>query len=102
MKRKFEITDTSDPDQVKKAQELAADEDEDLFWILQSPRGRRWLNRLLFDTCHIMRISYVTLPGVEGTPDFNDGARSVGLAIWGEIEAKHPEFLKKLVEEQHG
>ena len=102
MRQKFEITDTSDPDQVKKAQDLADDEEEDLHSILLSARGRRWLNKLLFETCHIMRISYAPVPGVEGNADFNDGARSVGLAVWGDIEARHPEFLKKLVEERHG
>lgn len=101
MRRPFQITDTDDPEQVAKAQKLSEDEDEDIVAILKTARGRRWIAKLMFDTCHIMRVSYS--PAGPGASDFNDGARSVGLAIWEEIRTgPQPELLSTLVEEYHG
>ncbi len=100
MKRRAIVSDTSDPDQVRAAQALDSDQDEDLYSILTSARGRRWLTGLVFDVCHVMQRSYV--PTGERDTAFNEGSRSVGLAVWEQIEARHPEFLTKMMEERYG
>jgi hypothetical protein len=47
-----------------------------------------------------MRGSYV--PSTERDTAFNEGARSVGLAVVDQIEASHPEFLAKMMGERYG
>ena len=96
--RRLTVTNTDDPEQVAKAQSLGADRDGDLLVVLQNPRSRRWLASLIFETAHTMARSYV--PGERSLVEFNEGARSVGLAVWEQVMANHPEFASKLLEEQ--
>ena len=93
------IKDTSNEAEVKKAERDFEDREKDLLWILSSPRGRRWLHTLIFETCHADRQSLVF--GDNQTTAFNEGGRAVGLALKEEIRARaFDKFLMMLKENQ--
>ena len=96
--RRLTVQDTSDPDQVETSQRLSDDREGDLLSVLKDPRGRRWLSDLVFVLCHINVRSYVPHDATQTA--FNEGARSVGLAVWEQVLSKHPEWATKLIEEQ--
>jgi hypothetical protein len=101
LRPKVQITNTDDEVQVLAALKSEQDTEEDLYSILKSARGRRWIAHLVFEKCHLMLLSH-TIADTGRSTEFNEGARSVGLDIWREIEARHPEFLPQLVEEYYG
>jgi len=61
---------------------------EDLGFVMSTPEGRRFLNRILVD-CGIFRISYAGGARNEDT-FFNEGMRNVGLKIFKEIDSHFP------------
>ena len=91
--------DASDPEQVKKAQELEADRLKDLEFLMQQPRGRRWLHDFIHGSCHMNDPSFV--PGDPTCTSFNEGARSVGSALNERLKALSPKLYLKMLEENH-
>jgi hypothetical protein len=91
------VHNSSDPNQIANAQDWQEDRDRDLDYIIQSPRGRRWLHSLIHDYCNVERRSHV--PGDHDSTAFNEGARSVGLALVDQIKnrdyGKYIEMLKE-------
>ena len=55
----FVVHDSSDEQQVKKAQALQEDKDKDLMFVLKEERGRRFLYEIIFNDCHMMANSHV-------------------------------------------
>lgn len=89
--------DASDPAQIAKAEKQETDLAKDLDYVLKEPRGRRFLYGLIFDTCHVGRLSHI--PGDSDSTAFNEGARSVGEALLEQVrtqaEAKYMLMLKE-------
>ena len=100
MSRRPVVTDASDEDQIEKARKAEAAGDGDLEVILKSENGRRWLYNLAYETCHYGARSHVA-----GDPDssaFNEGGRSVGIAVLDQIKDQRPDMYMKMMEENHG
>jgi hypothetical protein len=91
--------DASDPAQVAKAQKDEADRQRDLDYILREPRGRRFLYGLIYDTCHVGRLSHI--PGDSDTTAFNEGARAVGEALLEQIRTQAKAKYMLMLEENH-
>ena len=91
--------DASDPVQVAKAQKEEADRMRDLDYILKEPRGRRFLYGLIYDTCHVARLSHI--PGDSDTTAFNEGARAVGEALLEMIRTQAKAKYMLMLEENH-
>jgi cytochrome c5 len=89
--------DASDPDQVKLAEDRAADEQKDIVFIMSQPRGRRWVYTLIWGICHMDSISFI--PGKGDGTGFNEGARSVGLALASVLREETPKLYLKMLEE---
>jgi predicted NAD/FAD-dependent oxidoreductase len=97
MAKRTVLYDASDEDAVRKAQQDEADRENDLAFVVSSPRGRRWLYALIHDACHFERLSHV--PGDTYSTAFNEGARSVGVALLDAIRDKHtPQYFQMLEE----
>lgn len=92
-----DLYDASDEEQVKAAQKVQDDEAKDIDFLLGKPRGRRWLYRLAHEDCHVDRPSLV--PGDPESTAFNEGARSIGLAILEDIRMRSPNAYMKMLEE---
>lgn len=100
-RKKLTVLDSSDEEQVRAALQAQADLDQDIFVMLKSERGRRWLYALIYDKCHVSRLSHV--PGDTYSTAFNEGARSIGQAVLEEIRAAdHTLYLKMLEENDDG
>lgn len=91
------VTDASDEAQVRAAERYEEDTILDIDYLLKEPRGRRWLWTLIFETCHVHSLSYV--PGDQMSTAFNEGGKSVGLALLSQITAHYPARYKKMIEE---
>lgn len=91
--------DASDPAQIAKAEKEAEDRARDLDYILKEPRGRRFLYELIYDTCHVGRLSHI--PGDSDSTAFNEGARSVGEALLEAIRVRSKPLYLKMLEENH-
>lgn len=100
MSRKKVVYDSSDPEQVKNAQKDRDDRDRDIDYILASERGRRWVYELVFDKCHMHRLSHV--PRDTHSTAFNEGSRAVGEAVLEEIRAHSFAKFMTMMEENHG
>ena len=94
------VYDSSDEEQVKRAQEQDKDFDRDLHFILSAERGRRWLYTLIYDTCHVDRASFV--PGDPEATTFNEGGRAIGLALREYIRDKDFSKFMQMHAENHG
>jgi hypothetical protein len=91
--------DASDPAQVAKAEKEEADRQRDLDYILKEPRGRRFLYGLIYDTCHVGRLSHI--PGDSDSTAFNEGARSVGEALLEQIRTQAKAKYMVMMHENH-
>jgi hypothetical protein len=97
---KHVVQNSADPEQIAKAADWQEDVARDLDYILQSPRGRRWLYTLIYDTCHIERRSHV--PGDPDSTAFNEGGRMVGQALLDQVKARDYGAYIKMMEEAGG
>ena len=91
--------DSSDAEQIAKAERDQADRDKDIDFVLSQPRGRRFLYGLIFDTCHSDRLSYV--PGDADATAFNEGARAVGAATLDLIRTQSKSKYMLMLTENH-
>ena len=91
--------DASDPAQVAKAQKHEEDLAKDLDYVLKEPRGRRFLYGLIFDTCHVNRLSHI--PGDSDSTSFNEGARSVGEALLEQLRVQAKAKYMLMLQENH-
>jgi len=91
--------DASDPAQVAKAEKEEADRQRDLDYVLKTQRGRRFLYELIYDTCHVGRLSHI--PGDSDSSAFNEGARSVGEALLEQIRTQAKAKYMLMLEENH-
>jgi len=96
------MTNSEDPEAIKKAEKRYIDMLEDIGYIMKEPRGRRWIYETIFNTCHAGRISHVS--GDSDDTAFNEGARSVGLNILDEVRSHNPNNYIKMLQENefHG
>lgn len=94
------VTDSSDPAQVRAAELDSDDRLKDLEWILSTPRGRRWLYALAFESAHLHSPSFV--PGDQHSTAFNEGSRAVGVAVMEEIRTLHFNAFIEMMKENHG
>ena len=94
------VHDSSNPEQVKKAQKAEEDAKRDLEYILKEPRGRRWIYTFIHSTCHASQTSFV--PGQPESTAYNEGARSIGEALLEEIRQNHFRMWAAMMAENHG
>lgn len=89
----------ADPKQVKergqKVKDVRKEELVDLKTILDLPAGRRYIQRLLSD-CGVFRTSFHPSAQIY----YNEGIRSVGVKIWGEIEEVGADALILMLKEK--
>lgn len=91
------IADTSDKDQVAAAEKHEQGVTLDIGFVMSQPRGRRWLHSLIYDKCHVGRLSHV--PRDTHSTAFNEGARSVGEALLEELRSAHHALYITMLEE---
>jgi hypothetical protein len=91
------VQNSADPQQIAEAADWQEDLARDLDYILQSPRGRRFLYSLIFDTCCLERACHV--PGDPESTARNDGVRMVGQNILSAVRSRdYAKYLKMLEE----
>lgn len=92
------IYNAADPKQVRekgrKDKDREKEEIADLVAILSLPEGRRYIRRLLAH-CGVFRAPFVPSAQVY----YDNGIRSVGVKIWGEIERADVELLITMLRE---
>jgi hypothetical protein len=93
------LYDASDPTQVAIAEKDMADRDRDIVFIMEQPRGRRWIYDLIWGKCHKDNISHV--PNDRESTSFNEGARSVGSALEIVLREETPKMYMKMLKENH-
>jgi hypothetical protein len=93
------VSNSSDPGQIRKAEDQEKDRERDLEFILSTERGRRYIHTLVHTRCHISSSSHV--PSCSDSTAFNEGARSVGEAVLNEVRQDHPKAYIKMIEENH-
>tara|TARA_R110002096_G_scaffold58166_3_gene146824 strand:- start:1571 stop:1864 length:294 start_codon:yes stop_codon:yes gene_type:complete len=91
--------DASNPEHVRKAELKQEDEGKDIEFVLSKDRGRRWLYNLIWIDGHISSPSHV--PGDVNSTAFNEGARSLGVALHEQIRVASPKMYLKMLEENH-
>lgn len=91
--------DSSDPAQIKKAEQDFEDREKDLDWILSEPRGRRFLYDLIHGVCHVDSPSHV--PGDPNTTAFNEGGRAVGNALQQKLRERALSKYFLMLKENH-
>lgn len=94
------ITDTSDAEQIKKAQDHERSVEADLGWLMSQPRGRRYIHKLIYEVAHKDAPSHV--PNDPNSTAYNEGARSIGVALEEELRAHHFDAFITMLEENHG
>jgi hypothetical protein len=99
MVKPFVVTDSSDPNQVRKAQKELDDRDNDIKYILSEPRGRRWLYDIMFEKCHLLGNSFLADSNT-GTA-YNEGVRNLGVNLYNQAKAEQPALFMKMLEENH-
>lgn len=99
MSNSFVVHDSSDEQQVKKAQALQEDKDKDLMFVLKEERGRRFLYEIIFNDCHMMANSHV--PASSDSSAYNEGARQVGIALFNRCKAASKSHTLTMLEENH-
>lgn len=70
----------------------------DLQAIIEMPEGRRFLNRLMLDTCHILNGGGFMPSGSQMY--YNSGSRSVGFNIKEQIEEASPQAFNLILNEE--
>lgn len=95
----FVVHDSSDEQQVKKAQALQEDKDKDLMFVLKEERGRRFLYEIIFNDCHMMANSHV--PASSDSSAYNEGARQVGIALFNRCKEASKSHTLTMLEENH-
>ena len=95
----FVVHDSSDEQQVKKAQALQEDKDKDLMFVLKEERGRRFLYEIIFNDCHMMANSHV--PASSDSSAYNEGARQVGIALFNRCKDASKSHTLTMLEENH-
>ena len=78
--------------------------DRNLAWVASTPQGRAFLYDLIYGTCHADRLSMTQDAGFTA---FNEGARSIGLAINDRLKTEQPSMwvrmlTENLSEDDHG
>jgi hypothetical protein len=91
--------DASDPAQIAKAEKEEADRQRDLDYVLKTQRGRRFLYELIYDTCHVGRLSHI--PGDSDSTAFNEGGRAVGAVLLEQIRTQAKAKFMLMHEENH-
>lgn len=91
--------DANNPEHVRKAELKQEDIDKDIEFVLSKDRGRRWLYNLIWHQGHIALASHV--PGDVHSTAFNEGARSLGVALHEQIRIASPKMYLKMLEENH-
>lgn len=99
MSNSFVVHDSSDEQQVKKAQALQEDKDKDLMFVLKEERGRRFLYEIIFSDCHMMANSHV--PASSDSSAYNEGARQVGIALFNRCKEASKSHTLTMLEENH-
>jgi hypothetical protein len=99
MKRNLKVYDSSNATHVAEAEKNEEDKEKDILFILNEPRGRRWVYSLIHSQCHILSISHVPLD--KESTAFNEGARSVGIALEEVVRERAPILYMKMLEENH-
>ncbi len=99
MSNSFVVHDSSDEQQVKKAQALQEDKDRDLMFVLKEERGRRFLYEIIFNDCHMMANSHV--PASSDSSAYNEGARQVGIALFNRCKEASKSHTLTMLEENH-
>ncbi len=99
MSNNFVVHDSSDEQQVKKAQALQEDKDRDLMFVLKEERGRRFLYEIIFNDCHMMANSHV--PASSDSSAYNEGARQVGIALFNRCKEASKSHTLTMLEENH-
>lgn len=85
--------------EAEKAQnEKILQSDEDLQTLLAMPEGRRFLKRLIFNTCHLFDGVGYCANGSQMY--YNSGSRSVGLNIKEQIDRQHPLGFQAILKEE--
>ena len=95
----FVVHDSSDEQQVKKAQALQEDKGKDLMFVLKEERGRRFLYEIIFNDCHMMANSHV--PASSDSSAYNEGARQVGIALFNRCKEASKSHTLTMLEENH-
>lgn len=95
--KKHVVQNSSDEVQIAKAADWQDDRDRDLDYILQSPRGRRWLHTLIMETCHVEQRSHV--PGDPDSTAFNEGGRMVGQTLLDQVRDRDYGLYLTMLEE---
>ena len=99
MSNSFVVHDSSDEQQVKKAQALQEDKDRDLMFVLIDERGRRFLYEIIFNDCNMMANSHV--PASSDSSAYNEGARQVGIALFNRCKEASKSHTLTMLEENH-
>ena len=99
MSKGEKLYDASNPEHVRKAELAQKDMDKDIDFILSEARGRRWLYNLIWQQGHIALASHV--PGDVHSTAFNEGARSLGVALHEQVRVSSPKMYLKMLEENH-
>ena len=91
------VWDASDEAQVRASEKDVEDRSRDIEYIMRMERGRRWMHEMIFDTCHIQRLSYVV--NDSDSTAFNEGAKSVGLSLLEQVKTNCPKLYRQMMEE---
>tara|TARA_R110000772_G_scaffold80909_1_gene172289 strand:+ start:129 stop:440 length:312 start_codon:yes stop_codon:yes gene_type:complete len=91
------VTDSADEKQIKASEDYEDGLVKGLETLLNNRQSRGWLFDRLSLLCHLDGSSHV--PGCSDSTAFNEGARSVGVAIIREIRDTYPNQYMKMLEE---
>lgn len=95
------ITDAENPQQLKEVAREQDDDARDLYNILRTVGGRRFMYQLIHDTCHVNGMSLI--PDSPVSTGFNEGARSIGVSLIQTIKADHfSAYVQMLEENENG
>lgn len=89
--------DLSNPEHVHKLAADDVDREADLGWIASTPRGRRWLYGLIFETCGLTRGAADLL--YADVTSFQLGRQDVGEQLFVELKTNHREALLLMLKE---
>ena len=92
--------DASDEATVHAAQKREKDDENLIRLVAKDKPGRRFLFKLIYETTHTQRLSHV--PGDTLSTAFNEGARSIGLALQEQMQAVCPSAYIDMLKENVG
>lgn len=90
------ITDSSDRDQIDALAKQERDLDKDYEEVMKTAAGRAVMADLIDNVCHVSRISFQTDPHATA---FNEGARSIGLALDRRLRDTNREHYIRMIAE---